>query len=269
MADLLALLDGIEAGLGRQELLTAMKPGAARNALDCALWDLEARLAGTTVPALLGVPAPGPQLTAMTVSLDAPAAMGAAAARLAGFPLLKIKLNADDPAAQIAAVRAAAPDATLIADANESWTRPLLAAMQPVLAAARIALLEQPLPAGQDETLRGFKPEVPLCADESCHTAADLERLDGLYQAVNIKLDKTGGLTAALELLAAARARGLTVMTGCMICTSLSIAPAFHIAARADFADLDGPTWLARDREGGVVMNKGQLTQPSGALWGG
>ena len=269
VADLLALLDGIEAGLGRQELLTAMKPGAARNALDCALWDLEARLAGTTVPALLGVPAPGPQLTAMTVSLDAPAAMGAAAARLAGFPLLKIKLNADDPAAQIAAVRAAAPDATLIADANESWTRPLLAAMQPVLAAARIALLEQPLPAGQDETLRGFKPEVPLCADESCHTAADLERLDGLYQAVNIKLDKTGGLTAALELLAAARARGLTVMTGCMICTSLSIAPAFHIAARADFADLDGPTWLARDREGGVVMNKGQLTQPSGALWGG
>ena len=269
VADLLALLDGIEAGLGRQELLTAMKPGAARNALDCALWDLEARLAGTTVPALLGVPAPGPQLTAMTVSLDAPAAMGAAAARLAGFPLLKIKLNADDPAAQIAAVRAAAPDATLIADANESWTRPLLAAMQPVLAAARIALLEQPLPAGQDETLRGFKPEVPLCADESCHTAADLERLDGLYQAVNIKLDKTGGLTAALELLAAARARGLTVMTGCMICTSLSIAPAFHIAARADFADLDGPTWLARDREGGVVMNKGQLTQPSSALWGG
>ncbi len=269
VADLFALREAVEAGMTRQELLTALKPGAARNALDCAMWDLEARLAGTTVPALLGVAPLPPQVTAMTVGLAAPEAMGEAARKLADFPLVKVKVNADDPAAQIAAVRAAAPDATLIVDANESWDMALLQKMQPALAAAGIALFEQPLPAAQDEQLRGFKPSVPICADESCHTAADLDRLDGLYQAVNIKLDKTGGLTAALELLEAARARGLTVMNGCMICTSLSIAPAFHIADRADFADLDGPTWLARDRDGGVVLTRGTLSVPAGALWGG
>ena len=267
--DLNALREAMEAGLDRRGLLSALKPGAARNALDCALWDLEARLAGSTVPALLGLPALGPRITAMTVGLDAPDAMGAAAAKLADFPLVKIKVNADDPAAQIAAVRAAAPEANLIVDCNESWSMPLLDRMQDALAQARVALLEQPLAAGQDGQLRGFKPLVPVCADESCHVEADLERLDGLYQAVNIKLDKTGGLTAALDLLAAAKARGLTIMTGCMICTSLSIAPAFLIAAQAAFADLDGPTWLARDRDGGVVMDRGVLTPPAGALWGG
>lgn len=269
VAELEALRGPIESGMNRRELLSAMKPGAARNALDCALWDLEARLAGTGVAALIGTKLPTDQITAMTISLDAPAAMASAAARVASFPLLKIKVNADDPAVQIAAVRAAAPNATLIADANESWSLDLLRAMQPALAAARIALLEQPLPAGEDEALRGFSPLVPICADESCHTTEDLARLDGLYQAVNIKLDKTGGLTAALELLAAVRARGLTVMTGCMICTSLCIAPAFYIAAAADFADLDGPTWLAKDRDGGVVLNRGILMPPAAGLWGG
>ena len=266
---LLALRSAVEGGLDRRGLIAALKPGAARNALDCAMWDLEARLAGTTVPALLGAGPLRPQVTAMTVGLDTPQAMGEAARKLADFPLVKVKVSADDPAAQLAAVRAAAPGPTLIVDANESWDMALLEAMQPSLARARVALFEQPLPAGQDEALRGFKPMVPSCADESCHTAADLDRLDGLYQAVNIKLDKTGGLTAALDLLTAARARGLTVMTGCMICTSLSIAPAFHIAARADFADLDGPTWLARDREGAVRLERGTMAPPLESLWGG
>jgi L-alanine-DL-glutamate epimerase-like enolase superfamily enzyme len=259
----------IEAGLGRRGLLGAMKPGAARNALDCALWDLEARLAGTSVSALIGAGSPGPQVTAMTVGIAPPAQMGDAARRLADFPLIKVKVNADDPAAQLAAVRAAAPGATLIADANESWSLPLLRAMQPHLARLDIALLEQPLPARQDEQLRGFTPQTPICADESCHTVDDLPRLAGLYQAINIKLDKTGGLTAALDLLDAARAAKLTVMTGCMICTSLSIAPLFQIAARADFADLDGPTWLAKDRPGGVALNRGMLAPADSGLWGG
>jgi L-alanine-DL-glutamate epimerase-like enolase superfamily enzyme len=264
-----ALRGEVEAGLDRRGLLAAMRPGAARNALDCALWDLEARAAGTTVSAMIGAPAPGPQVTAMTVGIDAPQAMGEAARRLAGFPLIKVKVNAEDPAAQLEAVRAAAPEPTVIVDANESWDLSLLRAMQPHLARLRVSLLEQPLPAGQDEQLRGFSSAAPICADESCHTAADLPRLAGLYQAVNIKLDKTGGLTAALELLAAARAAGLTVMTGCMICTSLSIAPLFQVAAHADFADLDGPTWLARDRPGGVTLDRGVLAPADGALWGG
>ena len=271
--DAIAQIEGLRAavgaGLDRRALMSTLKPGAARNALDCALWDLEARLQGVCVSDLIGAGAPGVQTTAMTVSLDRPEAMGDAARALARFPLVKIKVNADDPEAQIRAVRAAAPGPAMIVDANESWDMPLLRAMQPVLAQARIALLEQPLPAGDDAALRGFSPVVPVCADESCHVAEDLDRLDGLYQAVNIKLDKTGGLTAALDLLGAARARGLTVMTGCMICTSLSIAPAFHIAARADFADLDGPTWLAQDREDGARLNNGRLTPPAATLWGG
>jgi L-Ala-D/L-Glu epimerase len=264
-----ALRGDIEAGLDRRTLMQVLKPGAARNALDCALWDLEARLKGTTVAGLLGTATPGPNTTAMTVSLGDPRTMGEAAQKLAHLPLVKVKVNADDPAAQLRAVRAAAPNPVLIVDCNESWTMALVREMQPVLMEADVALLEQPLPAAEDEALRGYTPDVPICADESCHVADDLRRLEGLYQAVNIKLDKTGGLTAALDLLAAARERRLTVMTGCMICTSLSIAPAFYIASRADFADLDGPTWLAQDREGGVRLDQGQMLPPSGHLWGG
>jgi L-Ala-D/L-Glu epimerase len=266
--DLEGLRSAVEAGLTRQELLTALKPGAARNALDCALWDLESRRAGKPVAALIGFPALTPTITAMTVSLDTPEAMGRAALALAELPLVKVKVNADDPAAQLRAVRAACPKSRLIVDANEAWTMDLVRAMQPVLAEVGVSLLEQPLPAAQDDDLAGFVGSVPICADESCHVASDLERLIGRYQAVNIKLDKTGGLTAALDLLSAARSAGLTVMTGCMICTSLSIAPTFVVAAQSDFADMDGPTWLAQDRPGGVVLRQGVMTAPTSQVWG-
>ncbi|WP_296598820.1 N-acetyl-D-Glu racemase DgcA [Phenylobacterium sp.] len=264
-----ALASQVSAGLNRRELLEVLPAGAARNALDCALWDLEARLVGRTVSDLIGRAGRGTVTTALTVGLGTPDEMGAAAARLAGYPLIKVKVNADDPAAQIAAVRAAAPLAALIADANEAWDMDLVRAMQPHLAEARVALLEQPLPAAEDGALAGFRPSIPICADESCHVAGDVAGLADRYQAVNIKLDKTGGLTAALDLLAAARAQGLIVMTGCMICTSLSVAPAFQIAEQADFVDLDGPIWLREDRPGGVALSNGVLTAPLGELWGG
>jgi len=263
------IADEVEAGLGRTELVDHMPAGAARNALDCALWDLEARLQGRSVSGRLSPDATGPVVTAMTIGLDTPAAMSEAARALAQLPLLKIKVNADDPAGQIRAARAGAPAAQMIVDANESWTPDLLKTMGPVLEAENIALLEQPLPAGQDQALRGLAFPIPICADESCHVAADLDGLVGAYQAVNIKLDKTGGLTAALDLLAQARDRDLMVMTGCMICTSLAIAPAFQLARRSDLADLDGPTWLKQDRPGGIRRVAGLLHPPAAALWGG
>lgn len=269
VAQIQGLASQVSDGLSRRDLLQALPPGAARNALDCALWDLEARRAGRSVSDIIGRSSRGTVTTALTVGLGAPEEMGAAAAALADHPLIKVKVNADNPAAQIAAVRAAAPRAVLIADANEAWNLPLLRDMQPHLAEARIALLEQPLPAAEDGALAGFRPLVPICADESCHVAADVPGLADRYQAVNIKLDKTGGLTAALDLLAAARASGLIVMTGCMVCTSLSVAPAFQVAEQADFVDLDGPIWLAKDRPGGVVLADAVLTAPRGELWGG
>lgn len=269
VAQVQALAPRVATGLTRRDLIETLPAGAARNALDCALWDLEARLSGRAVSELIPSVRRGAVTTALTVGLSTPEAMGAAAAGLAGYPLIKVKVNADDPAAQIDAVRAAAPDSTLIVDANEAWDMDLVSAMQPHLARARVSLLEQPLPAAADSALEGFRPLVPICADESCHLAEDVAGLAGRYQAVNIKLDKTGGLTAALDLLAAARARGLIVMTGCMICTSLSVAPAFQVAEQSDFVDLDGPLWLAKDRPGGVVLADAVLRAPSAALWGG
>ena len=183
--------------------------------------------------------------------------------------LVKIKVDASDPAAQVRAVREVLPAARLIVDPNESWSFDLLRAMQPVLAEARVDLVEQPLPAGEDDALLGFEPVARLCADESCHTADDLARLRGRYQVVNIKLDKTGGLTGALELLDAARAQGFGIMVGCMISSSLSIAPAWHVARHAEFIDLDGPLWLKDDHPGGVAMIDGLLQPPSPGLWGG
>jgi L-alanine-DL-glutamate epimerase-like enolase superfamily enzyme len=183
--------------------------------------------------------------------------------------LIKVKLDASDPEGQLRAVRAGAPDARLIIDPNESWNLEILGAMQPVLVEARVELIEQPLPANDDAALEGFSSAVPICADESCHVAADLPKLLGRYQAVNIKLDKTGGLSGALQLLQQARAEGLEVMCGCMICTSLGIAPAFHIARRADFVDLDGPLWLKGDHPGGARVENGKLSAPSATLWGG
>jgi L-alanine-DL-glutamate epimerase-like enolase superfamily enzyme len=258
----------IERGAGRAELAEALPAGAARNALDCALWDLQARLSGRTVAETLGRASPRRLATALTVVIDTPEAMARAATALSNVPVLKVKVDAHDPAAQIRAVRAAAPDPALIVDPNESWDRALLEAMQPLLLEARTALLEQPVPAGEDQWLEGFAPAVPICADEAVHVAADLPVVARRYQAVNVKLDKSGGLTAALELTEAARARGLGLMTGCMVSSSLSIAPALHVAAMSDFVDLDGPAWLREDRPGGVRIEGGLIDPPAAGFWG-
>jgi len=258
----------VERGVGRDLLIHSLPAGAARNAIDCALWDLEAKLSGRSVAETIGAAAPVLVATALTIGIDTPAAMAKAASALAGAPLLKVKVDSLDPESQIRAVRSAAPRAALIVDPNESWDRALLEAMQKLLVDARVALLEQPVPAGEDEWLAGFAPAVPICADESVHVAADLAVVARRYQAVNVKLDKAGGLTAALELARAARDRGLGLMTGCMVSSSLSIAPALHVALLSDFVDLDGPLWLREDRPGGVRSENGLLFAPAAGFWG-
>jgi L-alanine-DL-glutamate epimerase-like enolase superfamily enzyme len=263
-----AVRDAVEQGLTRAELLHAMSPGAARNAVDCALWDLEAKLAGTSVARLIGAPEPGRLATALTVVIDSAEAMAAAAEAIADAPLIKVKVDASDPAAAIRAVRAAAPQVALIVDPNESWDERLVRRTMPVLEECGVAVLEQPCPAAEDGWLAGYASPVPICADESLHTVAELDAVAARYGAVNIKLDKTGGLTAALELAAAARARGLRLMSGCMVCSSLGIAPALHIARASDWADLDGPLWLAEDRPGGVREEFGMLYPPDEGFWG-
>ena len=223
-----------------------------------------------TAGSLPGIGAPAPDCigSALTIVIDMPAAMAQAAAMVADAQLLKVKVDAVDPVAQIRAVRSAAPECALIVDPNESWDQVLVEGMQPVLVELRVALLEQPVPAGADEWLEGFASGVPICADESFHVAADLGVVARRYGAVNVKLDKTGGLTAALEIARAARAAGLGLMTGCMVSTSLSIAPALHLAAMSEFVDLDGPLWLVDDRPGGVRNEHGMLSPPAAGFWG-
>jgi L-alanine-DL-glutamate epimerase-like enolase superfamily enzyme len=268
LAQIRSLHAALERGATRADIARLLPAGAARNAVDCALWDLEAALAGTDVADMLGAPPLRPITTALTISLDTPERMREAAASLGNADLVKVKVNADNPEAALRAVRAAVPSARLIVDPNESWTLPILERLQPLLAELQVTFVEQPLPAGDDACLQGFEARVPICADESCHTAADLDGLVGRYGIVNIKLDKTGGLTEALGLLDQARSRGFGVMVGCMISTSLSIAPAFHVAARADFADLDGPLWIKDDRPGGVRLEGGRLLPPGAGFWG-
>jgi L-Ala-D/L-Glu epimerase len=254
----------VAAGLTREELRHAMPPGSARNAIDCALWDLAAKRGEIAVAA----PLP-PVTTAITLGIDTPERMATAAAAVRGARLVKVKVDGREPEACLRAVRAALPDTRLIVDANESWTMAQVELLQPVLAELGIAFLEQPLPAADDAELEGFRGPVPICADESCHVAADVARLRSRYAYVNIKLDKTGGLTEALALHAAARDANMGVMVGCMISTSLAIAPALQIAARADCADLDGPWWLAGDRAGGVgIAPDGSVTPPAPDFWG-
>ena len=260
--------EAVEAGAGREALQALLPAGAARNAVDCALWELEALRTGVDVASLAGVPGPAPLVSAITLGIDTPEAMAELASRHSEAPLLKVKVDSEDPGARIRAVRAAAPRAALIVDPNESWDQRLLEDMQSVLLEAEVDLIEQPVPADSDSWLAGFAPSVPICADEAVHTAADLDRIVLRYQAVNVKLDKTGGLTAALELAKAARARGLILMTGCMVSSSLSMAPAFHVAALSDFADLDGPLWLREDRQGGVREEGGMLAPPVPGFWG-
>ncbi len=255
--------DAVSAGADRTALRGILPPGAARNALDCALWDLEARLAG-----LRAAPFMHSVVSARTISIDTPEAMGTAARAIADARLIKVKLSADDPAARLRAVRANAPAATIVVDANEGWTLDILAAMQPVLAEAGVAMLEQPLPAAEDGALQGFARQVPICADESCHVAADVARLRDRYDLVNIKLDKAGGLTEALDLYREARAASMGVMVGCMLGTSLAMAPALRVAAHADFVDLDGPWWLREDRAGGMAFAAdGSVSAPAPSLW--
>lgn len=268
LTEIEAARGALEDGADRHALLGLMRAGAARNAVDCALWDLEAKQTGRTVAGIAGAPAPVPLPTALTVVIDTPSAMAAAAAGIASAPLIKIKVDASDPLAMVRAVRQAASSAALIVDPNESWDEKLVRAMMPVLEECRVAVLEQPCSSEEDGWLAGYRGPVPICADESVHTVADLGSVAARYQAINVKLDKTGGLTAALELAKAARARGMGLMSGCMVCSSLGIAPALHIARMADWADLDGPLWLAEDRPGGVRETNGVMTPPVDGFWG-
>jgi len=269
IAQVESLRDELAAGMGRDELQARLGAGAARNALDAALWDLESRLTRVPVHSQLARPPHRPLETAMTVVIDTPQAMAKAAASIADAGLIKIKVDADDPVARIEAVRRAAPAARLIVDPNESWTIDILRETQDALVRLKVDLLEQPLPADADEALRGFVSRIPICADESCHISSDLSSLLGRYQAINIKLDKTGGLTEAWRLLRAASAEGFIVMVGCMVCSSLGIASALEIAREAEFIDLDGPLWLANDYPDGVRLQGVRLMPPSPGFWGG
>jgi L-alanine-DL-glutamate epimerase-like enolase superfamily enzyme len=257
------------AGMGRDELQARLPAGAARNAVDAALWDLEWRLSHVSVSKQLARPPRSPLVTALTIAIGTPQEMEKAASQIAHHKLIKIKVDAEDPMGRIEAVRRAAPTAELIVDPNESWTIDLLREVEPALERASISLLEQPLPADADGALREFSSRIPVCADEACHTTSDLTALRDRYQAVNIKLDKTGGLTEAWRMLRDAKACGFTVMVGCMVCSSLGIAPAWEVAREAAFVDLDGPLWLESDPPGGITLQDGLLMPPSPGFWGG
>lgn len=262
------LRPALEAGMDREALQRALPAGAARNALDCALWDLEAKQSGRRVWELAGLPPPGPLTTAYTLSLDEPEAMGKAARAAAQRPLLKLKLGGGHDLARVRAVRRNAPASRLIVDANEAWMPEDFVTLAPQFAELGVELIEQPLRADADEALRRLARPVPVAADESCHDTASLAGLFGKYDAINLKLDKTGGLTEALRLAAAAEAEGLALMVGCMVATSLAVAPAMLVAARARWVDLDGPLLLAEDRAPGLSY-VGSLIEPAPpSLWG-
>ncbi len=258
----------IASGITREALLDIMPAGAARNAVDCALWDLEASIAGRRVHEIVCCRPPRPLETAFTLSLGEPAAMAAQARANAARPLLKVKIGGNGDIARIRAVVEAAPTSRIILDVNEGWTSDNIVENLVLASELGIALVEQPLPAGKDEMLRRIRHPVPICADESVHTAGDLSALVGVYDAVNIKLDKAGGLTAAIALRERARKLGFDVMVGCMVGTSLAMAPAVLLAQDADFVDLDGPLLLARDRSPGLHYEGSFVSAPDAALWG-
>jgi L-alanine-DL-glutamate epimerase-like enolase superfamily enzyme len=268
LAALQAMQDPLARGLDRQALQSAMPAGAARNALDCALLDLAAKSSGQRVWNLLGRPAPRPCTSAYTISLGSPEAMAAATAKAAHRPLLKIKLGGDGDGLRISAVRKAAPESELIVDANEAWTAHNLEQNLAECAELGVTLVEQPLPAGQDEALARIRRPLAVCADESVHDLKSLEGLRERYDAVNIKLDKTGGLTEALAMADAAQALGFEIMVGCMVATSLSMAPAMLLTLQARFVDLDGPLLLAGDRDDGLRYDGSTVYPPEAALWG-
>ena len=259
---------GLPDAFSRFDLYDLLPAGAARNAVDCALWDLEAKRARKPVWELAGLEAPGPEITAYTLSLDTPKAMKAQAALHAFRPLLKIKLGTPDDMSRLEAVRAGAPESTIIVDANEGWSAEVYADLAPHLVRLGVELVEQPLPAGEDHALLGMQRPVPVCADESCHDRSSLADLKGKYDLVNIKLDKTGGLTEALALRDAAIAQGYEVMVGCMVGSSLAMAPATLVAQGASVVDLDGPLLLAEDRDEPLIFDNAGVHPPSATLWG-
>tara|TARA_R110001583_G_scaffold6499_6_gene32888 strand:- start:877 stop:1920 length:1044 start_codon:yes stop_codon:yes gene_type:complete len=252
-----------------KNLLTLLPAGAARNALDCALWDLNAKQQQTPVAQLANITTPRPLVTAQTLSLDTVDKMANEAATLSERPLIKIKLDRELVLERMRAIALVAPNSRFIIDANEAWDIDLLKQLLPQLKQLNVVLIEQPLPSADDHQLAGLEPEIPLCADESCHTSDDLVHLLGLYQAINIKLDKTGGLTEALQLLSSAQQQGFIIMTGCMVGTSLAMAPAFLIAQSATFVDLDGPLLLATDRDNAFNFEQGKMQLLTSQLWGG
>ena len=263
-----AEIEGLPVEIDREALYDLLPAGAARNAVDCALWDLEAKQAGVRAWELAGLTAPGPEITAYTLSLDEPEKMLAQAAKNAHRPLLKIKLGTPDDMPRLEAVRAGAPKSKIIVDANEGWSAEVYADLAPHLVRLGVALVEQPVPAAEDDALLGMERPVPVCADESCHDRASLPKLKDKYDVINIKLDKTGGLTEALALRQAARAEGYDIMVGCMIGSSLAMAPAVLVAQGATVTDLDGPLLLAEDRDKPLTFDEAGVHPPSAALWG-
>lgn len=261
-------IEGLPGKIDREGLHDLLSAGAARNAVDCALWDLEAKRSGKCVWELAGLTAPKPEITAYTLSLDTPGAMRAQAVQHAHRPLLKIKLGTVDDMPRLEAVRAGAPNARIIVDANEGWSAEVYADLAPHLVRLGVALVEQPLPAGQDEALLGMERPVPVCADESCHDRESLPGLRGKYDVVNIKLDKTGGLTEALALREQALTDGYRVMVGCMLGSSLAMAPATLLAQGVMVTDLDGPLLLAEDRDTPLIFDDAGVHPPVAALWG-
>jgi L-Ala-D/L-Glu epimerase len=270
-ASVLAEIESIKSGqnLDRQQLQKLLPAGAARNALDCALWDLEAKISGKRAWELANIPLAQEVETSFTISLDTPAAMAATATTNAAAPILKLKLGGDNlDLTRVEAVREAAPATRLLIDANESWTTDHYRNIVPSLSLFGVELIEQPFPADADEVLETLDHPIPVCADESCHTTADLLRLTNRYEMLNVKLDKTGGLTEALLLTERAHEADFRLLIGCMVCTSLGIAPARLLASAADYVDLDGPLLLAGDRHHAVPYDNGRIGIPPRELWG-
>lgn len=267
-AQLQAVADAVRDGAGRMDIQSLIKPGAARNALDCAFWDLEAKQQSKRAWQLAGVAAPKPLVTAYTISLDTAEKMGAQAKANAARPLMKLKLTGEGDLERVAAVKDNAPGATLIVDANEGWSIDMVEPFSARLKELGVAMIEQPLPASDDDALANVAHPIPLCADESAHASADFHKLVGKYDMINIKLDKTGGLTEALILRQMAMDAGMQVMVGCMVATSLAMAPAMLVADGAAFVDLDGPLLLSKDREPGIAFDGSRMMPVEPALWG-
>lgn len=268
IADIQAMIPAIRDGLDRQQLQTAMPSGAARNAVDCAFVDLECKQRGVRVWDYFQLSAPENLLTAYTLSLDTPEKMHAAAEANASRPLLKLKLAGEGDLARVAAVRKGSPNARIIVDANEGWNEQLYREFIPELQKLGVEMIEQPLPAGKDAILKDLPRPIPICADESCHDSSSFDELVGLYDMINIKLDKTGGITEAMVLRQKAEAAGMKIMVGCMLATSLGMAPAFVVAQGAQVVDLDGPLLLEKDRAEGFDYSDNEMHLPEVALWG-